>query len=58
MQGYAPAGQRDGADQALDFALRHRAIVKRFGRFPHRNAVLGRVSTPAEEAWLEAGGGW
>ena len=29
----------------LDFALRHQAIIERFGRFPHRNAVLGRAST-------------
>lgn len=36
----------------LDYAVRHRDIVARFGRFPHRNAVLGRVSTPEEEAFL------
>ena len=34
----------------------HLDIIARFGRFPHRNAVLGRVSTPAELAFLEAGG--
>lgn len=37
---------------AYDYALRHRDIVARFGRFPHRNAVLGRPSTPDEEAFL------
>lgn len=37
-------------------ARHHRAIVERFGRFPHRNAVLGRSSTPEERSWLEAGG--
>lgn len=36
----------------LDFAHRHRDIVARFGRFPHRNAPLGRLSTPKEEAFL------
>ncbi len=37
---------------SLDFARRHRDIVARFGRFPHRNAVLGRSSTPEETAFL------
>ena len=36
----------------LDFAQRHQAIIDRFGRFPHRNAVLGRPSTEAEQAFL------
>lgn len=39
--------------QGLDYARRHLAIVERFGRFPHRNAILGRVSTPEERAFLE-----
>jgi len=43
---------------AIDYAWRHRAVILRFGRFPHRNAALGRVSTAAEEAWLAAGGGF
>ena len=38
------------------YAERHHAIIARFGRFPHRNAVLGRTPTPAETAYLEAGG--
>ena len=36
----------------LDYACRHRDIIARFGRFPHRNAILGRTSTAAEEAFL------
>ncbi|HEX7638829.1 MAG TPA: DUF924 family protein [Burkholderiaceae bacterium] len=36
----------------LDFEHRHKAIVDRFGRFPHRNAILGRPSTPEELAFL------
>lgn len=38
------------------FAILHRDIIARFGRFPHRNAALGRHTTPAEEAFLAAGG--
>lgn len=41
---------------ALDFAHRHRDIVARFGRFPHRNAILGRPSTREEEAFLREDG--
>lgn len=37
---------------ALDYARQHQAVVARFGRFPHRNAILGRASTPAEQAYL------
>jgi uncharacterized protein (DUF924 family) len=39
-----------------DFAELHHDIIQRFGRFPHRNAALGRATTDREEAWLEAGG--
>lgn len=42
----------------LDYARRHREVIARFGRFPHRNAALGRTSTPDEQAWLDAGGGF
>jgi uncharacterized protein (DUF924 family) len=41
---------------ALDYAQRHHAIIARFGRFPHRNASLGRASTPEEEAFLKEPG--
>jgi uncharacterized protein (DUF924 family) len=37
-------------------ALGHREIIRRFGRFPHRNALLGRTTTPEEQAFLDAGG--
>jgi len=36
----------------LDYAERHHAVIARFGRFPHRNAVLGRISTAEERAFL------
>jgi len=40
----------------LDFAVRHRDIIARFGRFPHRNKILGRASTPQELAFLNEPG--
>lgn len=40
----------------LDFAVRHRDIINRFGRFPHRNAALGRISTPEELSFLQRPG--
>ena len=43
---------RERAPDNLDYELRHKAIVDRFGRYPHRNAALGRASTPEEIAFL------
>ncbi|SRR5260370_1111584 len=40
----------------LKYAELHADIIRRFGRFPHRNAVLGRATTPEEEAFLNEGG--
>jgi uncharacterized protein (DUF924 family) len=40
----------------LRYAEEHAAIIRRFGRFPHRNAVLGRITTPDEQAFLDGGG--
>jgi len=45
-----------GVAGMLDFARRHREVIKRFGRFPHRNAILGRASTPEEQAYLQQPG--
>jgi uncharacterized protein (DUF924 family) len=45
-----------GLENNLDFEKRHRAIIERFGRYPHRNAVLGRDSTPEELAFLSEPG--
>ena len=39
-----------------NYARGHREIVHRFGRYPHRNTILGRASTPKEEAYLQEGG--
>ncbi|MFP4004083.1 MAG: DUF924 family protein [Alphaproteobacteria bacterium] len=44
--------ERLGSEDALDFARRHKAVIDRFGRFPHRNAVLGRETTAEEQAFL------
>lgn len=44
------------SSQGLGHARAHETIIRRFGRFPHRNAVLGRHTTPAERAFLDGGG--
>lgn len=47
------------ASNSYDFELRHKAIIDRFGRYPHRNAILGRESTAEELAFLaQAGSGF
>lgn len=56
MRDAAPPARRGGVQLSLDFAMEHRDIVARFGRFPHRNRVLGRAPTDEEAAWLAAGG--
>lgn len=42
--------------QSLSYARDHERIIRRFGRFPHRNPMLGRHTTPAEQAFLDGGG--
>jgi uncharacterized protein (DUF924 family) len=49
---YKAAGDAEG----LKWAELHADIIRRFGRFPHRNAALGRVTTPEEQAFLDGGG--
>ncbi len=49
---YKASGDADG----LKWAEIHADIIRRFGRFPHRNAVLGRTTTPEEQAFLDGGG--
>ena len=44
---------RDNAEYSLKFAGMHRDIIVKFGRFPHRNAILGRATTPEEAEFLE-----
>ncbi|MDX2265638.1 MAG: DUF924 family protein [Hyphomicrobiales bacterium] len=45
-----------GHKERLDYMWRHHAVISQFGRFPHRNAVLGRQSTPEELAFLATPG--
>lgn len=45
-----------GLESNLDFEQRHLAIIERFGRYPHRNAILGRASTAQELAFLQEKG--
>lgn len=53
--GVAP-GLRPDFERFLDFARRHREIIARYGRFPHRNAILGRESDAAEIDFLQQPG--
>ena len=46
----------DGDTENLKWAEIHADIIRRFGRFPHRNAALGRTTTPEEQAFLDGGG--
>ncbi len=51
-----PLFNAPGLEDTRAFELRHRQIIDRFGRYPHRNGVLGRPSTPEELAFLETPG--
>ncbi len=51
-----PDQWRESFDGYLDFAIRHKTIIDRFGRFPHRNAILGRESTAEEIEFLQEPG--
>jgi len=50
----APPEFRGVFESSVQSAEQHRSIIERFGRFPHRNEVLGRQSTPDEETWLNS----
>jgi uncharacterized protein (DUF924 family) len=52
----APEPWRELAGNFTSFARRHLELIERFGRFPHRNAALGRACTPEERAHLDGGG--
>jgi uncharacterized protein (DUF924 family) len=52
LQLYQSCGDAKGAK----YATIHRDIIAKFGRFPHRNRVLGRATTPAEQQFLDGGG--
>ncbi len=48
--------EKNGPKDNLRAAIEHRDIIQRFGRFPHRNVVLGRETTEEEQAFLDGGG--
>jgi uncharacterized protein (DUF924 family) len=50
----APPGLRGYCEYTAQYAQKHRDLIVQFGRFPHRNAVLGRENTPEEAEWLAA----
>lgn len=52
----ASAAERPLFDGYLDYAERHHRVIARFGRFPHRNAILGRASSPEELGFLQEPG--
>ncbi len=56
LLGIADAGEQKLFADFLDFAERHRQVIARFGRFPHRNAILGRSSSEAEQTFLAGPG--
>lgn len=47
-----------GIEHYQRYAQAHLEVILRFGRFPHRNRALGRLNTPDEQIWLDAGGGF
>jgi len=53
---YVPETDRPTYQKFLEFARKHKEIIDRFGRFPHRNAILGRQSTAAEAEFLKGPG--
>ena len=58
MAVHAPDDWAEDRRSGLDFATKHRDIIRKFGRFPHRNAVLGRESTAEEIEFLKGGRGF
>jgi uncharacterized protein (DUF924 family) len=50
------ASEHEGFTEMLDYAHRHRGVIARFGRFPHRNPILGRASSADELQYLSQPG--
>ncbi len=48
--------RQNGVQSSLDFELKHKSIIERFGRYPHRNSILGRASTAEEIEFLKLPG--
>jgi uncharacterized protein (DUF924 family) len=56
LERFETLARETGLDAPLDWAQRHEAVIRRFGRYPHRNAILGRASTTDEIAFLATPG--
>lgn len=56
LEAQAPQDTRPAFKDFRQYAQRHLELIERFGRFPHRNAILGRESTPQEVQYMEDGG--
>ena len=54
----APSALKPLMNSCVEAGEAHREVIRRFGRFPHRNPILGRESTPEELAWAEGHHGW
>lgn len=54
----APDRFKPVVQDALMYAEKHKIVIESFGRFPHRNIILGRTSSPAELVWLNVNGGF
>lgn len=54
----SPSVWREYIDSFVRYAHAHLEVIERFGRFPHRNEILGRENTPAEHEWLSTHGGF
>lgn len=50
---FATLGDDPDSAATIDYAIRHRLVIERFGRFPHRNKILGRATTPEEAEFLK-----
>ena len=53
---FATLSNHPESANTIEYALRHKAVIERFGRFPHRNKILGRANTPAEAEFLKQPG--
>ena len=55
LQTKVPAAHKELVGSSIHFAREHRGLIARYGRFPHRNAILGRTNTAEEKVYLNAG---
>lgn len=56
LSGLVPTEWNAQVNGVTDFAQRHRSVIEKFGRFPHRNEMLGRATTTEEQTYLDTGG--